>query len=123
MPIRLRFLLVANLFLAGLGITGYIAVRDVQHASDVFSWGLFWAVALGVVFTPCRDSEVRAVKILLILLALFAAAALLAGPERVRVFAENGTLLNRLLLQLWPAAALLVLTELRGPSPLTGRGA
>ncbi|HET8943747.1 MAG TPA: histidine kinase [Dehalococcoidia bacterium] len=37
MPIRLRFLLVANLFLAGLGITGYIAIRDVQHASDVFS--------------------------------------------------------------------------------------
>ena len=37
MPIRLRFLLVANLFLAGLGITGYIAIRDVQHASNVFS--------------------------------------------------------------------------------------
>ena len=30
-------MLVANLFLAGLGITGYIAIRDVQHASDVFS--------------------------------------------------------------------------------------
>jgi signal transduction histidine kinase len=37
MPIRLRFILVANLLLAGLGITGYIAIRDVQHASDVFS--------------------------------------------------------------------------------------
>lgn len=37
MPIRLRFILVANLFLAGLAITGYIAIRDVQHASDVFS--------------------------------------------------------------------------------------
>lgn len=37
MPIRLRFILVANLFLAGLGITGYIAISDVQHASNVFS--------------------------------------------------------------------------------------
>ncbi len=37
MPIRLRFILVANLFLAGLAITGYVAIRDVQHASDVFS--------------------------------------------------------------------------------------
>ncbi len=37
MPIRLRFILVANLFLAGLGIIGYVAIRDVEHASTVFS--------------------------------------------------------------------------------------
>ena len=45
---------------------------------------------------------------MLLLLFVFTAAALLSGPERVRVFAENGTLLNRLLLQLWPCAALVV---------------
>ncbi len=37
MPIRLRFILVANLFLAGLGVIGFIAIRDVEHASSVFS--------------------------------------------------------------------------------------
>lgn len=37
MPIRLRFILVANLFLACLGIIGYIAIRDVDHANTVFS--------------------------------------------------------------------------------------
>jgi signal transduction histidine kinase len=37
MPIRLRFILVANLFLAGLGIIGFIAIRDMEHASTVFS--------------------------------------------------------------------------------------
>ncbi len=37
MPIRLRFIVVANLFLAGLGVIGYIAISDVQHASNVFS--------------------------------------------------------------------------------------
>lgn len=37
MPIRLRFILVANLFLAGLGIIGYVAIRDMEHASTVFS--------------------------------------------------------------------------------------
>src|SRR3990172_10113164 len=37
MPIRLRFILVANLFFAGLGIIGFIAIRDMEHASTVFS--------------------------------------------------------------------------------------
>src|SRR3989304_2255011 len=37
MPIRLRFIAVANLFLAGLGIIGYIAITDGEPASSVFS--------------------------------------------------------------------------------------
>lgn len=37
MPIRLRFLLVSNILLVGLGIIGFVAIRDVQHASDTFS--------------------------------------------------------------------------------------
>ena len=84
------------------------------HASELFSWGVFWAVTLGVLVTPSRDSTVRALKAMLGLLLFFTAVALLAGPERVRVFAENGTLLNRVLLQFWPSAALLVVSGLRG---------
>lgn len=78
------------------------------HATDLFSWGVFWAVVLAVLLMPARDSAARASRAMLLLLFVFTAAALLSGPERVRVFAENGTLLNRLLLQLWPCAALVV---------------
>lgn len=92
------------------------------HATDVFSWGVFWAVVLALLVTPA-DRSVRSVKVMLVLLFAFSSAALLLGPERVRVFAENGTLLNRLLLQLWPAAAYLVLQSLPRPASLTGRGA
>jgi len=73
------------------------------HATDVFSWGGFWAVALAALVWP--DPRLRPLRAMIVLLALLMAGALLIGPERVRVFAENGTLLNRLLLQLWPAAA------------------
>ena len=66
---------------------------------------------------PSKDPSVRALKVMLGLLLFFTAVALLAGPERVRVFAENGTLLNRVLLQLWPSAALLVVSGLRGSQP------
>ena len=37
---------------------------------------------------------------------------LVAGPPRVRAFAENGTLLNRVLVQLWPLAVALLLAAL-----------
>ena len=93
------------------------------HATDLFSWGVFWSVTLAVVLTPSTDPTIRALRVMLLLLALFTAAALVAGPERVRVFAENGTLLNRVLIQLWPCAALLVLKGLRRGSPLSSPGA
>jgi hypothetical protein len=93
------------------------------HATDVFSWGVFWAVVVALLLTPTADRSVRAVKVMLVLLFAFSSAALLLGPERVRVFAENGTLLNRLLLQLWPSAALLVTQVLPARDSLTGRGA
>ena len=83
------------------------------HASDLFSWGAFWAVTVGVLVVPAKDPATRASRAMLLFLALFAAVGLLCGPERVRAFVENGTLLNRLLLQLWPCAALLVVGSLR----------
>jgi len=37
MPIRLRFLLVANAFLVGLGIVGFVAITNLDRASDRFA--------------------------------------------------------------------------------------
>jgi signal transduction histidine kinase len=37
MPIRLRFLLVANAFLAALGVIGFLSISHVDRASDIFS--------------------------------------------------------------------------------------
>lgn len=87
------------------------------HATDVFSWGVFWGVVVAMLVTPSADKQLRALKVMLVLLFAFSSAALLLGPERVRVFAENGTLLNRLLLQLWPSAALLVTQMLPARTP------
>lgn len=95
----------------------------VLHATDFFSWGVFWALAVGVLFTRQSASAPRAVRVMLLCNALFTLAALLMGPERVRVFAENGTLLNRLLVQLWPGAAMYLLIALRPASAITVRGA
>ncbi|MBL8910936.1 MAG: hypothetical protein JNM17_09565 [Archangium sp.] len=89
----------------------------VLHASDVFSWGVTWAVVLAVVARRMTDRHSRALRWLLVGNFLLLTAALLSGPERVRVFAENGTLLNRLLLQSWPAAVALILTAINGSPP------
>ena len=94
----------------------------VLHASDVFSWGVTWAVVLAVVARRMTDRQSRALRWLLVGNVLLLTAALLLGPERVRVFAENGTLLNRLLLQSWPAAVALMVTALPA-KPLTDRAA
>ena len=59
-----------------------------------------------------RGAVGRSVQVLLLANLAFVAFELLAGPERVRVFAENGTLVNRLLMQLWPIAALALLLAL-----------
>ncbi len=37
MPIRLRFLLVANVFLVGLGIVGFVAITNLDRAAQTFS--------------------------------------------------------------------------------------
>ena len=80
------------------------------HASDLASWGVFWAIALAVGLRS-TESSTRALRLGLLLNLTLSGAALLCGPEQVRVFAESGTLLNRLLMQWWPAAAVMVLLE------------
>ncbi len=77
------------------------------HMFDLHSWGLFWAFAFAALVLA-KSELARGLRIALLGLFVVTFFALLAGPERVRVFAENGTLLNRLLLQLWPTAALLI---------------
>jgi hypothetical protein len=101
----------------------HLVVLGVLHATDLFSWGVFWALAVALLFTRLPASSPRAVRVMLLCNGLFSTAALLMGPERVRVFAENGTLLNRLLVQLWPGAALLMLLALRPAPPISSRGA
>ena len=78
------------------------------HATDLTSWGLFWPVAAAFLVTRWKHIDALGVNVMLVSTLGFMAAALLVGPERVRAFAENGTLLNRLLMQLWPSAAVVV---------------
>ena len=70
----------------------------------------------------------RGLAVALAINALFVVAMLVCGPPRVRAFAENGTLVNRVLVQFWPLAAALLLlsgapdderaaTETAGESP------
>lgn len=89
------------------GEAGHVLKLLALHLFDLHSWGVFWAFALAAL-ALAKTELARGLR--LALLGLFAVTfcALLLGPERVRVFAENGTLLNRLLLQLWPTAALLI---------------
>lgn len=88
------------------------------HLFDLHSWGVFWALAIAGVALAGASSMARGLRVALLSLFALTFLAILAGPERVRVFAENGTLLNRLLLQLWPSAALLVLSTWLSPAPL-----
>lgn len=87
----------------------------VKHASDVWTWGVFWAVSLGVLFSTASSTQARALRWALLAGFGFVAVALFFGPERVRVFAENGTLINRLLVQLWPTAAVMISVKLTNP--------
>lgn len=75
------------------------------HATDVYSWGLFWVASTVVLLSFESDGATRSLRATLLLLVLLTGLGLIAGSERVRVFAENGSLLNRVLIQWWPYAA------------------
>lgn len=89
------------------------------HATDIFSWGVFWAVAAVAALRGGSALPVRALRWLVLADLACIAIELLSGPERVRVFAENGTLVNRLLMQAWPAAAACVVAALSNSLPST----
>jgi hypothetical protein len=84
-----------------------------QHLADTRSWGALWPIAfacaalvLGRGKTFRSGSRFAARAFLAEGGVLF--AALLFGPDRVRVFAFEGTLINRLLIQLAPPAGVLM---------------
>jgi hypothetical protein len=66
--------------------------------------------------------EARGLGFALVANLAFMMVALLVGPERVRVFAENGTLLNRLLMQLWPLGVLVIWFGLSAPRAARAAG-
>ncbi len=95
----------------------------VRHASEITSWGLFWPAVVAFAVAGRHDRRTRALLLALAVNLLCVFAMLVAGPPRVRAFAANGTLLNRVLVQLWPLAVALLLTspprgtrEVRRPS-------
>ena len=113
---------------AGLVDAPAIATEVVRGATDVLSWGATWPLALAASVVCVRRGDPRARAVVLALALSFAAllTGVLAGSERVRAFALDGTLMNRLLMQLLPLAAWLVLEGIaiaRDPRPTTAGGA
>jgi hypothetical protein len=92
---------------------GAVGRSVLQHLADTRSWGALWPIAfacaalvLGRGKTFRSASRFAALAFVAEGGVLF--AALLFGPDRVRVFAFEGTLINRLLIQLAPPAGVLL---------------
>jgi hypothetical protein len=95
----------------------------VAEALDPLSWGILWpltAAAAALLLVVPRfgspdlaNPQSRPARFLAAAWCLQVGVllgALLVGPERVRLFAWNGTLLNRLLVQVTPTAALVLVS-------------
>jgi hypothetical protein len=85
-----------------------------RHLADTRSWGALWPIAFAcVVLVLVRGRSFRVVTRLATLTFLaegaLLGAALLFGSDRVRVFAFEGTLVNRLLIQLAPGAGAMLM--------------
>jgi hypothetical protein len=92
---------------------GPLARVVVSSAADTRTWGALWPVAIGATAAVLsRGSSFRPATRLaayaLLGQAGLLAAALVFGPDRVRTFAFEGTLVNRLLLQLAPPVGALL---------------
>jgi hypothetical protein len=96
---------------------GAIGKTVLAHLADTRSWGALWPIAFAcAALVLARGSTFRPAT----RLAAFAFvadgallfAALVFGPARVRAFAFEGTLVNRLLLQLAPTAGVLLMFAL-----------
>jgi hypothetical protein len=87
------------------------------HMADTRSWGALWPIAFAcAALVLARGNTFRAATRLATFAFLAEGAllvsAILFGPARVRVFAFEGTLVNRLLLQLAPAAGVMLMLAL-----------
>jgi hypothetical protein len=105
---------------------GAISRSVLHHLADTRSWGALWPIALACAAlvlgrgkTFRSASRFAALAFLAEGAVLF--AALLFGPDRVRVFAFEGTLINRLLIQLAPPAGVL-LTLALGDAAMAWQG-
>jgi hypothetical protein len=100
---------------------------ELGHAlTDWRSWGLLWPVTAGALLAVGfrRGSTLTSAGFLaaaLVARGFVLLAAILCGPSRVRVFVTEGTLLNRLLMQLAPAAVGLLMLLLSAPMPKTAK--
>jgi hypothetical protein len=100
-----------------LHAAGAIGRTVLAHLADTRSWGALWPIAFAcAALVLARGSTFRAAT----RMATFAflaegvllVSAIVCGPARVRVFAFEGTLVNRLLLQLAPAAGVMLMLAL-----------
>lgn len=87
--------------------------EGLREAIDVRTWGLVppvaaAAVAIAALGRGASPLRTRPLAVALALAVLFLLVAILVGPQQVRDFALEGTLLNRLGIELLPVAALLI---------------
>ena len=89
-----------------------LIVHLARHAMDLHTWGLLVpAVALSIVGGLRRSSTSLALTARALPIQLAALLAGLAlGPERLRVFVEQGTVLDRALIQLAPMGAVSIVS-------------
>jgi hypothetical protein len=106
-----------------------LLVLTVEHVTDLESWGALWVLGAGAILAAVVRPRAVAgstwwLGSVLVGEGLVVLLALMATPERVMTFASEGSLLNRLAIQLAPCAALLVaswvepvaaVVELSGP--------
>ena len=96
---------------------GAIARTVLSQLADTRSWGALWPIAIAcAALVLARGNTFRAATRLATFAFLAEGAMLFSaiffGPERVRVFAFEGTLVNRLLLQLAPPAGVMLMLAL-----------
>jgi hypothetical protein len=99
-----------------LGEVSMVAIPDLaretfRHAVDLQTWGVVPPLALAAVVLALRraaPTRVRTAALAIVFTASALGLALLIGPSQVRDFALEGTLLNRLGLELLPLAAILI---------------
>jgi hypothetical protein len=94
--------------------TGAVVHTIAMHLCDTRSWGALWPIAfacaaLVLVRGRMFRSVTRFAALAFLAEGALLAAALLFGPARVRAFAFEGTLVNRLLIQLAPPAGVMVM--------------
>jgi hypothetical protein len=80
-----------------------------RHATDLPTWGAFWVLAIAAVTAAARGSSAaRGAARAVGLQATVLLGAVALGSPAVRAFTANGTLLNRLLIELVPGLVVVV---------------